>query len=324
MLVLQYFIILTISFLFTILAGSIAIPLLKKLKASQTEREELIEHKKKEGTPTMGGVIFIIPIVVTYMVFSFGNYQWISVLLLSLGFGIIGFIDDYLKVVKKRPDGFKAKAKFLLQLLLCILFIIWVYYFNFDMSIIVPFASNPVKLGFFEIPFFIFVIMGTVNGVNFTDGLDGLATSVTLVVAVFFVNAALFLSGLIPPNYLNLMIPVIGALIGFLVYNKYPARVFMGDTGSLFLGGYVAAVSIMLRIPLFILIFGIIYLTEVLSVIIQVLYFKKTKGKRVFRMAPIHHHFELGGMEEKKIVMVFSCITFLAATVSFLIIGGVL
>lgn len=305
-----------LSFVIGLVAGKILIPFLRGLHASQTEREELESHKKKEGTPTMGGLIFIIPIVVLFFVFLKYTKDSLPVLFLSLGFGVIGFLDDFLKVVLKRSDGLIAWQKFILQMIFCGGFLLWVSAFsktNIGMFRI-PFIDNQLELGIVGIPLLLIAIVGTVNGVNFTDGLDGLASSVTLVVCVFFGIASM----LIGNDMMYLPTIVAGALMAFLVYNVYPAKTFMGDTGSLFLGGFVAGMAVIMNLTIFIIIFGFIYLVEVLSVIIQVTYFKKTKGKRIFRMAPIHHHYELGGMSETRIVYMFSLVTALLCMVSLM------
>lgn len=306
-----------LAFFIAMCLGKIIIPELKKLHASQTEREELKEHKKKEGTPTMGGLIFIAATVLTFIIISASNkavFSALPVLLLALGFGVIGFIDDYLKVVLKRPDGFKPKQKFVLQLIFCLLFLAYLYYFtDLEFSYLIPFTNYKLNFGILTVPFLIFAIVGTVNGVNFTDGLDGLASSVTSVICFFF--AVVLSNSFYGLSILSLIL--LGALCAFLCYNVYPAKTFMGDTGSLFLGGFVAGISVYSGLVLYIIIFGFVYLVEVLSVIIQVTYFRKTGGKRIFRMAPIHHHYELGGMSETRIVYMFSIVTALLCIISY-------
>ena len=243
--------------------------------------------------------------------FYIGRFpRLVPVLFLVLGFGIIGFLDDYLKVVLRRSDGLYPRQKMLGQIIVTTIFVVYIW--NMDAScleFLIPFSGGEVISGdlarMVAIPLAYVAIIGTVNGVNFTDGLDGLATGVTTMVAVFFTVASLVLGGGIEP----LTAAVAGALLGFLLFNVYPAKVFMGDTGSLALGGFVAGAAYVLRMPLFILIVGLIYQVEVLSVMIQVTYFKKTGGKRFFKMAPIHHHFELCGWSETRIVTVFTVIT---------------
>ena len=291
-----------ISFAISVILGPIVIPFLRRLKMGQTERVEGVQsHLKKAGTPTMGGVIFLIAAVVTTLFYAKDYPNVIPVLFLTLGFGIIGFLDDYLKVVLRRSDGLLAWQKFGLQVVVT--------------GMRIPFWPNHyLNLGWLAIPVLFFAVIGTVNGVNFTDGLDGLASSVTLIVAVFFTVVSIGMGSGIEP----VTGAVVGGLMGFLLFNVYPARVFMGDTGSLALGGFVAGAAYMMQMPLFILLIGLIYLVEVLSVMIQVTYFKATHGKRIFKMAPIHHHFELCGWSETRIVAVFSVITAVMCLIALL------
>ena len=268
----------------------------------------------------MGGVIFLIGITATGLIFAPSHPHVIPVLILMLGFGVIGLIDDLLKTVKRKSDGLIAWQKFLLQILVSTIFLWYLLSVEkTDLTMLVPFSKGyALNLGFWAIPIFYFAVIGTVNGVNFTDGLDGLASTVTAVVAGFFIYASERLSGGIEP----VAAAVLGGLLAFLLFNVYPAKVFMGDTGSLALGGFVAASAYMLHMPLFILIIGFIYLLEVVSVILQVGYFKATHGKRIFRMAPIHHHFELGGWSETRVVAVFSVATFLLCLLGAVAMGG--
>ncbi len=298
-----------ISFLVSVVLCPIIIPFLRKLKFGQTEREDGPEsHLKKTGTPTMGGLVILASILITSLVYVGRFPEIVPVLFMTLGFGLIGFLDDYIKVVKKRSLGLTVLQKMALQFVVTAVFIY--YYFQqleMDTSIIIPFMDGLT----FSMPAWLFVVfvfivvLGTVNGVNFTDGLDGLASGVTVIVATFFTIVALMAgTGLTPITG-----AVVGSLLGFLLFNTYPARVFMGDTGSLALGGFVASIAIMLHMPLFIVIVGLVYLVEVLSVILQVGYFKLTHGKRIFKMAPIHHHFELCGYSETQVVVAFSVVT---------------
>ena len=283
-----------ISFAISLILGPIIIPFLRKLKMGQTERVEGVQsHLKKAGTPTMGGIIFLLAAVITSVFYVKDYPSVIPVLFLTLGFGIIGFLDDYLKVVLRRSDGLLAWQKFLLQIVVTGIFAYYIVnYTSVDLAMRIPFwTDHYLDLGWLAIPVMFFVVIGTVNGVNFTDGLDGLASSVTLIVAVFFTVVSIGTKSGIEP----ITCAVVGGLMGFLLFNVYPAKVFMGDTGSLALGGFVAGAAYMLQMPLFILLIGLIYLVEVLSVMIQVSYFKATHGKRIFKMAPIHHHFELCG-----------------------------
>ena len=237
-------------------------------------------------------------------------------LFLTLGFGLIGFLDDYLKVVLRRSDGLLAWQKLLLQVVVTGIFTFYILnYTDISLTMRIPFWSGHyLDLGWLAVPLLFFAVIGTVNGVNFTDGVDGLASSVTLIVAVFFTVVSIGLKSGIEP----FTCAVVGGLMGFLLYNVYPAKVFMGDTGSLALGGFVAGCAYMMQMPLFILIVGLIYLVEVLSVMIQVTYFKATHGKRIFRMTPIHHHFELGGWSETRVVAVFSIITAIMCLIGLL------
>ena len=306
-----------ISFAISLILGPIIIPFLRKLKMGQTERVEGVQsHLKKAGTPTMGGIIFLLAAVITSVFYVKDYPSVIPVLFLTLGFGIIGFLDDYLKVVLRRSDGLLAWQKFLLQIVVTGIFAYYlVNYTSVDLAMRIPFWTNHyLDLGWLAIPVMFFVVIGTVNGVNFTDGLDGLASSVTLIVAVFFTVVSIGIKSGIEP----VTCAVVGGLMGFLLFNVYPAKVFMGDTGSLALGGFVAGAAYMLQMPLFILLVGLIYLVEVLSVMIQVSYFKATHGKRIFKMAPIHHHFELCGWSETRIVAVFSVITAVMCLIALL------
>lgn len=310
-----------IAFVITAVLGPIVIPMLRKLKIGQTEREELKSHQVKSGTPTMGGIIIIVSVIATSLIYMTRYPKIVPIMFLTLGFGIIGFFDDYLKVVLRRSDGLLAWQKMLLQIVVTGIFAIYmVQYAQIPLTMLIPFSNMFVEgglyldLGWFAIPLMFIVIIGTVNGVNFTDGLDGLVSSVTIMVATFFAVVAIGMNSGISP----MACAVVGSLLGFLLFNVFPARVFMGDTGSLALGGFVAGCAYMMQMPLFIVIVGLIYLIEVLSVIIQVTYFKKTGGKRVFKMAPIHHHFELCGWSETRVVAVFSIITALLCMVAYL------
>lgn len=306
-----------ISFAISAVLGPVIIPFLRKLKASQTERTEGVQsHLSKAGTPTMGGLIFLIATTVTSL-FYVGKYpKIIPILFLTLGFGLIGFLDDYLKVVLKRSDGLLPMQKMAGQIIVTGIFALYLIKFtDVDLTLLVPFSDGYYwNIGWLAVPLLFVAVIGTVNGVNFTDGLDGLASSVTIMVATFFSVVALGTKSGIEP----ITCAVVGALMGFLLFNVYPARVFMGDTGSLALGGFVAGAAYMLQMPLFIIIVGMIYLIEVASVIIQVTYFKKTGGKRFFKMAPIHHHFELCGWFETRIVAVFSIITAILCMIALL------
>lgn len=300
-----------VAFAISVILSPFVIPFLQKLKVGQTEREEGVQsHLKKAGTPTMGGLIILISIAVTSLLYMGCYPRIIPVLFLTLGFGIIGFLDDYLKVVLRRSDGLYPKQKMLGQIIVTTVFVVYVWFMDAScLDILIPFSGGKVLTGeWVRIASLVIAypaIIGTVNGVNFTDGLDGLATGVTTMVAVFFTVASMILGGSIEP----FTAAVTGALLGFLLFNVYPAKVFMGDTGSLALGGFVTGAAYVMKMPMFILIVGLIYWVEILSVMIQVTYFKKTGGKRFFKMAPIHHHFELCGWSETRVVTVFTVIT---------------
>ena len=307
-----------ISFLISVVFCPILIPFLRKLKFGQTEREEGPQsHLKKNGTPTMGGLVILASILLTSLIYIGKFTEILPVLFMTLGFGLIGFLDDYIKVVKKRSLGLTPLQKMALQFIVTGVFIY--YYFKIaglDTSIKIPFVSGDgfVMPTWLFIIFVFIVVLGTVNGVNFTDGLDGLASGVTVIVATFFTIAALSLN----PSMTPITGAVVGSLLGFFLFNTYPARVFMGDTGSLALGGFVSSIALMLHMPLFIVIIGLIYLVEVLSVILQVGYFKLTHGKRIFKMAPILHHFELCGYSETQVVAAFSIVTALLCLVGIM------
>ena len=305
------------AFVFSLMLGPVIIPFLRRLKVGQTERINGVQsHLKKMGTPTMGGLIFLISTTVTSLFFVKGYPKIIPVLFLMLGFGLIGFLDDYLKVVLRRSDGLLTGQKLVCQIIVTAVFAFYMIRFT-DVSLAMKIPFLPGKLldlGWIAVPLLFFVVLGTVNGVNFTDGLDGLASSVTVMVATFFMVIAIGERSGIEP----IICSVIGSLLGFLVFNVFPAQVFMGDTGSLALGGFVAGTAYMLQMPLFLPIVGFIYMFEIVSVMMQVLYFKITHGKRIFRMTPIHHHFELVGWSETRIVAVFAIITAILCLVAIL------
>lgn len=305
-----------VAFAISAILGPIVIPFLRRLKIGQTERKELESHLKKNGTPTMGGIMILASIVFTSVFYVKDYPKIIPILFMTVGFGVIGFLDDYLKVVLRRSDGLLPWQKMLGQILLTIVFAVYmVRYSGLSLSMLIPFSGGKyLDMGWMAIPVLFIAVIGTVNGTNFTDGLDGLASSVTIMVATFFSVVAIGSDAGISP----ITCAVVGALLGFLLFNVYPASVFMGDTGSLALGGFVVSAAYMMQMPLFIMIVGLIYLVEVLSVMIQVTYFKKSGGKRIFRMAPIHHHFELGGWSETRVVAVFSIITAILCMIALL------
>ena len=306
-----------ISFAVSLVLGPVVIPFLRKLKMKQTERTDGVQsHLKKAVTPTMGGIIILASIIVTSLFYVKDYPAIIPILFLTVAFGLIGFLDDYLKVVLKRSDGLLPMQKMALQIVVTAVFAFYlVEVAEVPLTMLVPFSDGYyLDIGWMAVPVLFIAVIGTVNGTNFTDGLDGLASSVTVLVATFFTVVAVGTKSGVEP----ITCAVVGALLGFLLFNVYPASVFMGDTGSLALGGFVAGTAYMMQMPLFIIIVGFIYLVEVASVIIQVTYFKKTGGKRIFKMAPIHHHFELCGWSETRVVAVFSIITALLCLIALM------
>ena len=307
----------TVSFLMTLIIGPLLIPILRKLKFGQTVRDDGPEsHLVKMGTPTIGGLIFLIPIVLISIYCAKADMKILPVAFVTIGFGIIGFIDDYIKVVKKRKDGLYWDQKMLGLLIISTAFSFYVSGHGVGTDIIIPFlgVEYNIDLSWLFIPFSIIVLLATTNSVNITDGLDGLASTVTLIIMIFFAIVA-------GTNYTldyirNFSSIVAGGCLGFLAFNSYPANVFMGDTGSLALGGAVGSIAIMLKMPLILIIIGVIYVVESISVILQVAFFK-IKGKRIFKMAPIHHHFELSGFKETTIVLIFSVITVVFCIIGF-------
>lgn len=309
-----------ISFGVCVVLCPLLIPFLKKLKFGQFVRQDGPEsHLKKSGTPTMGGIVIVLSISITSLIYIRDFKEIVPVLFATIGFGIIGFMDDYIKVVMKRSMGLKAWQKLLGQVLVTAILGYYLVNSMEDVTLmLIPFAGGKfVDVSYLFIPLLFIVVLGTVNGSNFTDGLDGLDSSVTVLIATFFTVVAIGMKSGISP----ITGAVAGSLLAFLLYNVYPAKVFMGDTGSLALGGFVAATAYVMRMPLFLLLVGFIYLVEIISVILQVGYFKLTKGKRLFKMAPIHHHFELMGWSETRVVAVFSIITTILCLIALMGIG---
>ena len=308
---------LVIAFIITIILGFIIIPILKRLKVGQIERDDGPKsHLKKQGTPTMGGIIMIITMIIvvtgTYIYFTAKGQNNIAnnilpLLLVSIGFGLIGFIDDFKKLVLKNTKGLKPSYKMLGLLIISVAYVVYlVYALNIGTDTYIPIIKQYISLPvYIYIPFAIIVILATTNAINLTDGIDGLSSSVSAiiitcltVIGILFGSRELGIFGSI----------VIGAILGFLMFNLHPAKVFMGDTGSLLLGGVISAMALYIKMPLLLIIIALVPVLETLSVIIQVAYFKKT-GNRVFKMAPLHHHYELSGWKESKVVIVFSAIT---------------
>jgi len=316
-----------VGFLLTLLIGKFLIPELQRLKAGQEIREDGPKwHAGKAGTPTMGGIMFIVGVGITVLALGWGQmlkgeFAHLYVYLFALIFGLIGFVDDYRKVRQHQNEGLTAKQKFVLQLAAAVLFLSLMRYEGLlTNSLYIPFVQTTITINWIlYLIFAAFVIVGCVNAVNLTDGIDGLAASVTLVVMVFFTVTAMLWKmsalALFPAA-------MVGGLAAFYVYNHHPAKTFMGDTGSLFLGGAVAALAFAMDMPLILIPVGIIYIAETGSVILQVAYFKATHGKRLFKMSPLHHHFELCGWSEKKLVSVFSGITLVCCALALLGVLG--
>lgn len=310
-----------ISIVVSIILGHYLIPILRRLKAGQAIREDGPQtHLVKSGTPTIGGIIFLFTVIIVNVLARNLNLDSLMILFSTLAFGAVGFIDDYIKVVKKRNLGLTAKQKLLLQIFVAVVLLVYQYSGEAGATdIINPFTMNRISLPMIlYVPFIIFVVVGTVNSVNLTDGLDGLSSGVTIICMAFF--------GIVAYKLQNIGIALfclifVGALIGYLFYNKYPAKVFMGDTGSLALGGAVSAIAILLNLPLILPIAGGIYFIETLSVIIQVISFKTT-GKRVFLMSPLHHHFEQLGWKETKVVKTFYFVELVLCLISYFMIFG--
>ena len=305
-------VILVVTFVIAAIAGIFVIPILKNLGVGQSEREEGPQsHLKKQGTPTMGGIIMVIAVVISVIITYIYNQEiakkLIPIALAAIGFGLIGFLDDYKKVVLKNTDGISPKAKMLGLLIISVLYIVYLMKFgNVSTDIVIPFFKTSITLPvWIYIPFTILVMLATTNAVNLTDGVDGLATTVSciIVATLAVIGISLYFSEVAILGSI-----VCGACLGFLIYNMNKAKVFMGDTGSLFLGGIISCMAIYLEMPLLLLIIALVPVCETLSVIMQVAYYKKTK-KRIFKMTPIHHHFELSGWKETKVVRVFSGVT---------------
>ena len=316
---------LVIGFAVTTVVGKLLIPVLVQLKAGQSIKEiGPTWHMNKQGTPTMGGLMFIIGIGVAIIIAGWkgmmeGNFSHLYVYVFSLVFGIIGYIDDYQKVKYHHNTGLTALQKFLLQLAAAVAFLCLMRYEGMlSPNLYIPFFNTHIVLNW--VVYLIlaaFIIVGTVNAVNITDGVDGLSSSVTLPVAIFFA----VIGWRWGTEYLQLSVfaaALLGGLLGFLIYNHYPAKVFMGDTGSLFLGGAVAALAFAYDMPLILILVGIVYICETMSDLIQVGYFKLTHGKRIFKMAPLHHHFEMCGWKETKVVGVFAAVSLIFCVLAYL------
>ena len=306
-----------IAFSVMLLISPKGINILHRMKFGQEVRDDGPQaHLKKQGTPTMGGILFLIAISLAVLPFLGEVSGLLPAYLLGLGFGVVGFVDDYLKVVKHQSEGFNPKQKMASQIVISLLYIAYLYFYSGKASdLLLPFLKETSwDLGILFFPVALFIITATDTGANFTDGIDGLCSSVTAVIVFFF-----FIVDRVLLGYAELgALPgaVLGGLLGFLCFNAHPAKVFMGDTGSLALGGFVVAMAIQTEIALYIPLFAFVYFMEVLSVIIQVSYFKWSHGKRIFKMAPIHHHFELLGWSETQVVTIFTIITILACFIT--------
>ena len=316
----EYALIAAVAFAVSMLVTARMIPLLRHKQFGQFIREEGPQaHLSKAGTPTMGGIAFIIGITVAIVVSMFmkgsDTTGKIAILLSMFAFGAIGFLDDYNKVAKKQNEGLTPKQKLALQVIFGIALAIFMMVKE-GTTMLIPFFGKTVDFGILYIPFVVFIEVAMANAVNLTDGLDGLAASTSSIVACTFAIVGMTVHGGNEPMAVAGQ-AVFGALIGFLLYNHYPAKIFMGDTGSMALGGVLSAMAVVGHMEWLLPIAGLIYVIEALSVIIQVTYFKKTGGKRVFRMAPIHHHFELGGWHETKVVRVFCLFTFICCVIAF-------
>lgn len=305
-----------IAMLVTAVLTYFLIPYFHRRQFGQYIREEGPQaHKSKAGTPTMGGIAIVAGIIVGVILAFGGNPDGMVIVLTMVGFGLIGFLDDFEKIAKKNNLGLNPKQKIVLQLVFGAAIAVYMMFAGeVGTSVFIPFAKVWVDLGYFFIPFVIFVEIAMSNAVNLTDGLDGLASSVTIIVGIGMTaiglsagNGVLASSGII----------IAGALAGFLIFNRHPAKIFMGDTGSMALGGVLSAVTIVTGTEFILPVLGLIYVLEALSVIIQVTYFRKTGGKRFFRMAPLHHHFELGGMKEVNVVLLFSAFTALCCVIGY-------
>lgn len=298
-----------ISFIIVAVMGTLTIPTLARLKFGQTVRTDGPKrHFKKMGTPTMGGIMFIPAIAISTLIISGGSANVLMAILSMTGFAMIGFFDDYIKIIKKRSLGLRANQKLMFQLILSMTMTFYAYkFFPKTGTVLAPFFPGGIETGLLFIPFTIFVILGTVNSVNLTDGLDGLVSGIVAIISFFYTLICLFL-GL--KDLAIFAASIGGACIGFLIYNHYPARVFMGDTGALGLGGALAAMAVLSGTQFYLIFFGMIFIIETLSVILQVIFFRVT-GRRIFKMSPIHHHFELMGWSEQKVVLAFWCFTLL-------------
>ncbi|MDD7305720.1 MAG: phospho-N-acetylmuramoyl-pentapeptide-transferase [Peptoniphilaceae bacterium] len=314
------YIIILLSLILTLISGRIILPILKNKHIGQNIREEGPKaHYEKAGTPTMGGVIFLIPLIIMTLIFLPFSYQTLILLISTFGFGLIGFIDDYKKLVLKQNLGLTPRQKISLQFIVSLIISIISYLTNKEAitQLRIPFIDYKLYVGIIGIPIMMFILIGVSNAVNLTDGLDGLASSVSLPVFIAFAIIGVSVNSLVNRNFSLIMF---ATLSGFLVYNSNPASVFMGDTGSMAIGGAVGALALNLQIPIFLIFLGGVYMIETLSVIIQVLSYKFRNKKRVFLMSPIHHHYELKGYKEPKIVTSFTTVSVILSLITLIIV----
>lgn len=307
------------GFVGAIVCGFLIIPILKKLKIGQVVRSDGPQtHLKKSGTPTMGGIIMLIPILLISFIVSFKYPEIMPVALVTLGYGLVGFIDDFIKLVLKNPKGLKPSLKMLGLIIVAVAFIMYLNSIGFGTETYIPILKTYITLPtWLYVICSVFIILACTNSLNLTDGLDGLAASVTTIIMIFFTCMAIIFENKEITAFAG---AVTGATLGFLLFNMYPAKVFMGDTGSLALGGAFCSCAIILKMPLILVVVAGVCVVEALSVILQVVYFKLTNGKRLFKMAPIHHHLELSGMKETSIVPLFTIITIGLAFLSYVMI----
>lgn len=307
--------VIAVSFAVSAILTRVLIPALRKWAGQNIREDGPQAHLSKQGTPSMGGIAIVAAILSGSF---FGGFFGHSTAIMDVGmllFAAVGFLDDYLKIIKKENEGLKVKPKFAFQFLGALLIAVYIAYFSgFGTDMYIPFAKVTIDLGIWYVPFIVFTILAMVNAVNLTDGLDGLASGTTAIVSFFLMLVAVKAEAV---GSVGFCAAILGACLGFLVWNHHPAKVFMGDTGSLALGGAVTMAAVAMEMELFLPLMGLIYVAEALSVIIQVLYFKKTGGKRFFRMAPLHHHFELGGLKETRVALLFWGVTLICCLLGY-------
>ncbi|MCR5135272.1 MAG: phospho-N-acetylmuramoyl-pentapeptide-transferase [Clostridiales bacterium] len=307
--------VIAVAFVVSAVLTRILIPYLRKWAGQNIREDGPQAHLSKQGTPSMGGIAIVAAILAGS---AFGGFFGHAMIIMDIGmliFAAVGFLDDYLKIIKKENEGLKVKPKFAFQFIGALAIAVYIAYVSgFGTDMYIPFFKVTVDLGIWYVPFIVFTILAMVNAVNLTDGLDGLASGTTAVVSFFLMLVAVKAGA---AGSTGFCAAILGACLGFLVWNHHPAKVFMGDTGSLALGGAVTMAAVAMGMELFLPLMGLIYVAEALSVIIQVVYFKKTGGKRFFRMAPLHHHFELGGMKETKVALMFWALTLLFCLIGY-------